>query len=347
METASPALALRQLIASMRGAIERCRLDLSGMIVLTEAASGAYCVTPILAALAGASRVFALARHSRFGTIDEATEGIIALARRANVADRIEIITEKRREIVAQADIITNSGLVRPIDREMVGWMKPTAVVPLMYESWELREADLDLAACRAQRIAVAGTNERHPALEIFSFLGSIVVGLFVAAGIDLKGRRLVVWCNNPFRDFIADGLVKAGARVEIVEDLALSRDGTSQDAILVAMTPRSHPVLGNREAEIIAQRYPGALVAQFWGDIDRNALTRCGVPFWPLEPPPPGHQGIMLSAAGPEPVVRLQAGGLKVGEVMARSRKTASDVEAGCERAIVAAVASGFGQRV
>lgn len=49
---------------------------------------------------------------------------------------------------------------------------------------------------------------------------------------------------------------------------------------------------------------------------------------------PPPGHQGILLSSTGLEPVVRLQAGGLKVGQVMARVQMSASDREESCNRA-------------
>src|SRR5271157_4836151 len=119
METAQPSRSPQHLIACMRDAVRRCELDLSGMTVLTEAASGAYSVTPVLAALAGAKRVFALARDSRFGTFDEVARGTIALARMANSSERIEIVSEKRRGIVAAADIITNSGHLRPIDREM------------------------------------------------------------------------------------------------------------------------------------------------------------------------------------------------------------------------------------
>lgn len=344
METALP-LMPEDLIALMREAIRRCELDLSGMTVLTEAASGAYSVTPVLAALAAAKRVFTLARGSRFGTVDEVARAIIALARMASVSDRIEILSEKRRDIVAEADIITNSGHVRPIDREMVDGMKPTAVIPLMYEAWELREADLDLAACRQRWIAVAGTNERHPAVDVFSFLGSVAARLLTNAGIALDERRVAVWCDNPFRTFLVEGLIKSGALVESIEDLAFSRGGHVPDAILVAMTPRPRPVIGSREAEVIANRFPGALVAQFWGDIDREALARRSVRFWPVESPPPGHQGIMLSSIGPEPVVRLQAGGLKVGEVMARVRISDSGGEASCNRAVAAAIASGFGQ--
>jgi len=345
MDTVLAALPPEHLIALMRDAIRRCELDLPGATVLTEAASGAYSVTPVLAALGGAQRVFALARDSRFGTVEEVARSTNALAQMAKVTDRIEIVTKKRQDIVAEADIITNSGHVRPIDREMVGWMKPTAVITLMYEAWELREADIDLAACRERRIAVAGTDERHPAVEVFPFLGRVAERLLQDGGIAIHGRRIVLWCDNRFCAFLMEHLIKSGALVESVENLADSRESQVCDALLVAMTARPLPVVGNREAEIIANRYPRALVAQFWGDIDRGALARYGVPFWPPKAPPPGHQGIMLSSIGPEPVVRLQAGGLKVGEVMARVRMSGSDGEASCDQAVAAAVASGFGQ--
>ena len=75
----------QELIALMREAILRCDLDLSGFTILTEAASGAYAVTAILAAMSGAHRVFALARDSRYGSASEVAENLTTLARRANV----------------------------------------------------------------------------------------------------------------------------------------------------------------------------------------------------------------------------------------------------------------------
>ena len=63
------------------------------------------------------------------------------------------------------ADIVTNSGHVRPIDARIAGWMRPDAVVPLMFEAWEIDMGrdDVDLAALRDRGIRYAGTNERHP----------------------------------------------------------------------------------------------------------------------------------------------------------------------------------------
>src|SRR3954451_5381304 len=170
-----PGLDPRRLVRLMRAAVDRCDLDLKGLTVLTEAASGAYVVTPVLAAMAGAD-VLAVAAGNAYSSDEEIRELTLGIARLAGVMDRIELVVGKDAAIIGSADIVTNSGQVRPIDAETVSHLKPSAVVPLMYESWEYREADLDLEACRARGIAVAGTNERHPAVDVFSYLGEMAL---------------------------------------------------------------------------------------------------------------------------------------------------------------------------
>jgi hypothetical protein len=49
-----PAFAPARLLEIMRATLARTELDLSGLTILTEAATGAYCVTPVIAALANA-----------------------------------------------------------------------------------------------------------------------------------------------------------------------------------------------------------------------------------------------------------------------------------------------------
>jgi hypothetical protein len=70
--------------------------------------------------------------------------------------------------------VVTNSGHVRPIDEAMVALMKPTAVVPLMFEAWEAEagRSDLDIPALRRARDRGGRHHERHPAVDVFSYLG-------------------------------------------------------------------------------------------------------------------------------------------------------------------------------
>ena len=91
-------------------------------------------------------------------------------------------------------------------------------------------------------------------------------------------------------------------------------------DAVIVALRPAAQPLPSAADAARLAERAPGAVLVQFWGDVDRDALSAAAVPVWPEAPPAPGHMAILPSAVGPEPIVRLQAGGLKVGEVLCDS---------------------------
>ncbi|MCH7562414.1 MAG: hypothetical protein IH968_01210 [Gemmatimonadetes bacterium] len=314
-----PGLDPRRLVRLMEESITACELDLSGLVVLTEAATGPYMVTPILAAMAGATRVHALTRTTRYGSAEEVEAQTLAVASLAGVAQRIDVTTHKTEEIVASADIVTNSGHVRPIDASMIGWMKTAAVIPLMYEAWELRPGDLDLAACHERGILVAGTNERHPAVDVFGYLGVMAIKLLLDAGVAVYDSMILLLCDNPFAPFIVRGLEGAGARVTLQS--ALSEDDRGNfDAVVVAIQPGAEAVLGAQALPVLS-RWPGVVVAQFWGDIDRGALEGAGIPFWPSTPPDPGHMGVLPSQVGPEPIVRLQAGGLKVGQLLTRSR--------------------------
>jgi len=314
-----PGFSATRLLRLIDESIADCRLDLSGTAVLTEAACGAYAVTAVLAARAGARRVTALVRDSRHCTAGEAADATLALARVAGVHERITVTAERRRQDVAEADIVTNSGHVRPIDAAMVGWMKPTAVVSLMFEAWELQAGriDVDLDALRRRRLAFAGTSERHRAVGVFGYLGVMAVRLLLDAGLPVHRSRIALLCDNPFRDYLETGLKGAGAEIRSAEAAADLDPAWRPDAVLVALRPREVAAVGALEAALIAERWPGVVVAQFWGDLDRAALERAGLLYWPLGAPAGGHMGVLPSDVGPDPVVRLQAGGLKVGAVL------------------------------
>lgn len=312
----------RRLLRLMRHTIADCRLNLERRYVVTEAATGAYVVTPVLAALAGASHVYAVAQSTRHGTVEQVREQTMSLARLAGVADKIEISEEKDPEHLARADIVTNSGHLRPITASDIASMKHSAVLPLMFEAWEIdaRPSDVDLAALRRHGLATAGTNERHPAVDVFAYLPSMAVRQLLDAGLSVYRSRLLLLCDNAFADSMVRGLRGAGADVHLLESCqALAECGIefSPDALIVALTPTGEAVVDAETARMIGERWPGCFVAQFWGDIDRLCLRRSGVPFWPVTAPPAGHMAVLPSDIGPDPIVRLQTGGLKVAEVL------------------------------
>jgi hypothetical protein len=322
-----PGLNPRRLVRLLESAITRCRLDLDGLTVLTEAANGAYVVTPVLAAMAGAD-VYALGLGNPYGSAEEIADVTGELARVAGVEDRIQLVYQKDPEYVSAADIITNSGQVRPIDAGVVSQMKSSAVVPLMYEDWEHRPSDVDLDACRSRNITVAGTNERHPYVDVFSFLGPMAIKQLFDAGIAVRGSRIVLLCDNSFGPFVKQGLEQGGAEVTEAHHLTPDVLAPYCDAVLVAMQYEECAISAD-DAKLLSQKAPGAVVVQYLGTADRPALAACGVATWPERAPRPGHMGILPSALGPEPIIALQAGGLKVGQLISRGLDTARPEDA------------------
>src|SRR5262249_30200028 len=232
-------------------AIGSLRLNLHGAVVLTEAATGPFVATPVIAAMAGASRVYAMTRDSRYGTVADVRQQTLALAQVAGCADQVGIVTERTPEILGHADIVTNSGHLRPIDREMISWMKPTAVIPLMYEAWEFRPGDLDLHACRDHGIPVAGTNERHPAIGVFDYLGMMVIKQLLWSRVEVCGSQVLLLCDNAFAPYIEGALARCGAAVLLdgVGEPKAWTDHAPFDAVVVAMRPRPQDLVGGEGA--------------------------------------------------------------------------------------------------
>jgi len=313
-----------EMLHSMRRRIDILQLDLSKLQVVTEAATGAYASTAVIAAIAGAE-VHACARDTvHHGSARDAIEATRRLARIAGVEARISFSIGISTAALNSCSILTNSGRLRPITRDIIRFLPHEAVIALMFEAWEFRGTDFDLQACRDRGIRIAAVNERHPDVAVFPFLGPLSVRLLRDGDLNVAGKQVAVLCDNPFADFLIDGLLEAGATAELFDDIMPMREG-NWDAVLLSLTPRERP-LGRASLEMIARRAPGALLAQFWGDIDRAAARSAGLRVWPLTEPGRGHMGILLNRLGPEPIIRLQAGSLKAAEIIFRGAPQPAD---------------------
>ncbi|UPT66256.1 MAG: hypothetical protein M0D57_17515 [Sphingobacteriales bacterium JAD_PAG50586_3] len=322
-------------------AVERLKLDLKGKVVLTEAATGAYAVTPILAALAGA-KVYAFTKATRYGSVDEVKKQVYDLA--ANFKDKnlaIDIIEELTPDIIAQADIITNAGHLRPLTADKLKHAKKGAVLPLMFEAWEWREADLDLNYCKQNGIIVGATNERHPDIDVFSYLGDMALKQIFDAGLCPYKNNFVLVCNNDFGPFIAKVLSKVCSSLAVCDkeenriayreidvewagnfpELNITEKYKNAEAVIFTAYPFDQSWIGEgKGTEVISVEklkavFNNPFILRYAGDIDEK-YCEGKIDFFPKHVSS-GHMGVLPSAIGFDPIIRLQAGGLKVGEML------------------------------
>ncbi|MBF0528296.1 MAG: hypothetical protein HQK55_03280 [Deltaproteobacteria bacterium] len=322
----------RRMADLMRATITRMKLDLSAMTILTEAASGVYSVTPVIAALAGAKKVLAVTRESKFATVAE----VMAQTRAMEVLcgleeNRVEIHNRRTLDLFAQADVVTNLGFVRPVDEEAVAAMKATAVISLMCESWELRPGDVALDACRKKGVPVLGVDEDHPDVRVFEYSGPLALKMLIEAQIELHKALVVIISGDKFGLTIARYLAKAGISSYLYTSLVEARDDVlaRADAVLIADYCRENEVIGQTgdfTAEEFVQAAPLATVIQFAGSNDVEGLRRQGVIPYPDAKLQSWRMAQTLASLGPRPVIELHTAGIKVGAALAQARQMTSD---------------------
>jgi hypothetical protein len=335
----------RYVLRLAERAIRRHELDLSGMTVLTEAATGYYRATATVAALAGAT-VYAVARDGDFGTRDEARDQTTYLARLAGVEEAVNVVASRLQAPLDTIDIVTNLGGVRPIDETVIRALPPTAVVSLMFAVSHWRPSEVDAVACRRAGVAIAGVDE--DGIDLFRYTALRVAWWLLAMGVEIVGSTLL---------FAADGIVypkvalvfsRLGARVFVAGRDAPGRvsligaekvgDGLG-DADVRRLLPNIDGLLlfaddadtefigpnGAIAAKELAGIAPHLAVAVYSGKVDRRGLIEAGLRVFPESDPGGGHTAYTIGELVPQPVVESHTAGLRVGEVMARARRRGS----------------------
>jgi hypothetical protein len=312
-------------------------LDLGGLVVFTEAANGWYRYTPILAALSGATRVYALTRDSSYDTAANVRSDTQQAAEEWGVADRVTVLDRRDPRAVGEADIVTNTGFVRPIDRELITWMKPTAVVPLMWEPWEIRSGEIDFDACREKGIVVMGTDEGAEPQALYGYAGFLALKLLFELGLEgCKSRVILLGGGEGLGRSIVQHLRALGLELAWFTDTEIDAypyallpewfdmHGHAFDAVLVAEHRISRTLLGGSgflSWQRIREANAAMRIGVISGVVDGDGLAKSGLVYYPPVLKPYRYMSYQPDALGPRPVLELYAAGLRVGQVLARAR--------------------------
>jgi hypothetical protein len=331
------------LIDKLVRQVRALELDLNGKTILTEAASGAYIVTPVLAAIAGA-KVFAFSKTTRYGKVEDIFSNTRELADSfREFALDIHLIDQLNPEIITQADIITNSGHLRPLNESILKHAKDEIVIPLMYEAWEWRDADMDINYIRKRGIKIGATNERHPQIDVFNYLGDMALKQIFDSGICPYKNKFILLCNNDFGPFIAKvlaGICDGLAVIDMNEhrirydeqqidwiggfpDIRIPEKYKDSEAVIFTAYPFDKNWIGEKtpiSLQHLKSQLSDPFILRYAGDIDEIFLQKEDVRFYPNHVHS-GHMGILPSAIGYDPIIRLQSGGLKVAEALLRGQ--------------------------
>lgn len=305
---------VKRLVESVCSTLE---LNLKGLKVLTEVGSNSYSILPAIAAYAGAE-VFAWTRDSTYGKALDNIDQCKDLLNSFGLVDRVEFfIGYKNEEHLQQADIITNSGFLRPLNADKLRHIKPGVIIPLMYEEWELRPEEIDLEYCRSNNIRVAGTWENHPSIGVFDYVGVLAVKMALNGGFEVRDNNIFIWSNDDFglkaQSSFQD--MKAKEVTMSVDNELLITKLPSLDFIFICDYEEKRNLGEVLDFELIKKLNPSCGIIHLYGTIDANDLKEIGLHFYPPRKGTAQTMTFTLAEVGLNPIIRLQAAGLKVAE--------------------------------
>lgn len=309
----------------VRQAIDNFSLNLRGLTVLTEAANGNFVWTALIAAQAGGD-VIAFGRDSIHGSFDQARNRTMTIAQELGVLHRIRIVDNLHPHDIGQADIVTNTGFLRPLDKKKLSHCKKAVAIPLMWETWEFREQDLDLTYCFQQQIPVLGTNENHSELKTMAYVGLAAKKLLLESGVEIHQSAIGLVGQGKFGREILKSLTRDSAKVRVISrfsknELAFLRNA---DALVIAdhETDQLHiGPKGSISGKRLKEANPDLVVIHISGGVDAEDLRNEFPLLFPKRIAPIGSMSVTTDYVGPKPVIDLHTAGLKVGEELIRAR--------------------------
>ncbi len=314
--------------------IRQTRLDLKGQTLITEAATGSFAVMPALALKAGAERVFAWGRDSSYGTAEEAVcqsrEWVSVLG---VDEDRLTFAKNERPPShLREASLVANTGQVRPLDRALLRELREGTVIGLMYDAWELRDSDLDLAFCRGAGLRVAGVDESHPDLRIFDACGPLAIKMSFEAGYEVAHNHIFVYSEDPFGEVIGRAFGEAGASSVTVSTDLLDMETRFADLdFLFLCSYREERCLIGEHGLIRLDEWgdghrPG--VVHLYGEVDGPYAEASGNAVYPRESGRAMRMSRTLDDLGPKISVGLCAAGLRAAVAVANGEKTDGGIQ-------------------
>lgn len=292
-------------------------LDLKGRTVLTEVGTHNYLFSPIVPALCGAEKVYALAKDNAYGKAYEVIQECRQICDKLDLRNVHFLEQTIPTEILPEIDILTNSGNLRPINKSLLQYCKKDLVIPLMYEAWEFRNSDIDIDYCKDHGFKVAGTWEDHPVLQVFRYSGLLAMKMAFNAGFEIEGNHIFVWSNDNFGKVISEKFIEEGGKVTLSNDPTLFYQMLPDlDFVFLADYFMEGSYLSNGgilDASRVVELNPDIVFVHLFGNVDYKYCLEQTIEVFPKYDGKRHVMSYTLGYIGLIPILRLQVGGYRV----------------------------------
>jgi hypothetical protein len=252
----------------------------------------------------------------------------------------VKLLSTRLQAPLDTIHVVTALPGVRPIDESVLRNVAETAAVTLMHGVAHWQAADVDVATCRRQGIAVAGLDEE--AVGLYRYAPPAVLAGLLDLGVGLTDSLIVVAGDAPALPYVVQTLASLGAHVLVAAPETAGRIGlyggekagdtlgddavagrlAEADALVICPSGTATRTVGPGAAADVARlaaAAPHLAVVGLDAESDLRALSGAG-----LRCRPAGGPGGVFDLL-PQAVIARHTAGLRVAEVMTRARQRGS----------------------
>lgn len=277
-------------IIYLKDLIKKYNLDMSGLTVFIGFATNDYVFTSIAASLAGA-KVYEYNPSLKNSYKEDYKTGICKV---------------NNKEKIIFADIVINSKYFRPITKQEICLMKPTAVIAAMMSLDQVRKRDIDFKTCKKRNIEIVGIDEEERG--ILDSIGFKLFKVLFNAGFSIWNDNYLLLSSGG----IGKRLHEFMERNKITCDLNYpSRETQKYDAIIISeyykkdVKKQLKSIINNFGVD----RY--TKIINISGNLEVNEIAKSGFNVFPAEQSPLGHTTVAGDYLGHKVVFELNVASL------------------------------------
>lgn len=226
------------------------------------------------------------------------------------INDRINIVNNIEDVPLEETDIVTNTGFIRPINRNIIERLSSNCVIPLMWEPWEHRPAELDIDACVDKGIKVYGTNESDERLRTMEYIGFIVLYWLLESKKSPFSAKVLILGTHEFVEPISSVLQKNNYHFKTITDYNVDVNIEDYNCVVIAEYKSDQMIIGE-DAVIDKDDITDQKIIHISGNICLNDYKFC----MPKNPRPFPYMSFTTDFIDKKAVIDLHTAGLKVAE--------------------------------
>ena len=311
-----------RVISKIKYYINYLNLNLNGYKVLTEVGSDLYNYIPIIPILAGAEKVMVWTRDSIYGKADHLITDCQKKINNISNYPNVEFFKGKINKIhLKDADIITNSNFLRPLNKAKLQYSKKEVAIPLMYEKWEIRKKDIDISDCLKNGIRVGGTNEDYEKINVFNHIGPLAIKMVFEAGYEIYENNIVIWSDDNFGNVIKEAMMALNPKnLLMTTDIEkVKKEARNIDFIFLADYDEKRSFSNDSFFQLkeISALNPHFGLVHLYGEVNYVETKKLGICCYPKKNGISQAMSLTLSHIGINPFVALVTAGFKVGQCL------------------------------